>query len=347
MEIQRFIHIFHNEDIMKQHTVPADFPESPKRISAIMSCLKDTDCIFHKVFPIRKSFLIKNYGQTEVRKWEANIQSVRTNTYISEDADILWSTGTLNAVRTAVNAAVSAVHKVLSETGSHAFCIVRPPGHHCFDVPAGFCIVNNVALAVKTALDMGRKRVAILDWDYHFGDGTVKVFLNDTRVMFASLHCRTNSYGEKTYPQTQLKGSLLAKMTHGRMFNIQWKTDDADNAAYAYAFQTVILPALRSFSPDIILCSAGYDIIEGDTLAGMKTTPDLFRCLASALTTLEIPIVCVLEGGYNPDLLAAGVHETIQGLLYGTTNNLEELACKVGPAHKRVVDSVYKTLFVQ
>ena len=335
MSIQRYVHVFHNEDAMKQHVVPPDFPESPERLSAVMKRLRDTDCIFHKVGAVRRSFFVKQYGSESVAEWEANCKNSRSG----EDEDVVWSRGTLDAVRVASNAAISAVHKVFSDPGSHAFCAIRPPGHHCFLIPAGFCIVNNVAVAAKTALELG-KRVAIIDWDYHFGDGTARTFLDDSRVFFASLHCFRNGRDEKTYPHTYLKGMMLSSLTKGRMFNIQWLSDDADNAAYAYAFQTVLLPALRSFAPDIILISAGYDSLEGDALAGMRLTPSIFRELSAALTTLGLPIVCVMEGGYSPDLLAEGVYETVQGLLYGVSNRLEDIGRTVLPHHKAVVDTV-------
>jgi len=303
-----------------------------------MKRLRDTDCIFHKVEPVRRSFFVKQYGVETVAEWEEYCKNSATATPY-EDEDVIWSAGTLEAVRTAMNAAISAVHKVFSDPGSHAFCAIRPPGHHCFLSPAGFCIVNNVAVAAKTALDMG-KRVAIIDWDYHFGDGTARTFLDDSRVLFASLHCFRNGRGEKTYPLTYLKGMMLSSLTKGRMFNIQWQSDDADNAAYAYAFQTVLLPALRSFAPDIILISAGYDSLEGDALAGMRLTPPIFRELTAALTTLQIPIVCLMEGGYSPELLAEGVYETVQGLVYGVVNSLKDIGKTVLPHHKAVVDTV-------
>jgi acetoin utilization deacetylase AcuC-like enzyme len=232
--------------------------------------------------------------------------------------DIYWSAGTWEAAKTAAAAAIQATEDAMaaSTTGKHAFCIVRPPGHHCFDVPAGFCILNNVVLAARKVLAAG-KRVAILDWDYHFGDGTAAALWGEEQAMFVSLHAAQTRSGWPTYPARtarDFKGAGLMKATQGRCFNIQWPVDDADDAACAYAFRRLILPALQHFAPDVVLVSAGYDAIRGDDLAGMEMTPAAFGYMAAALACLGKPVIGVLEGGYNISLLAEGVVETVRGL---------------------------------
>ena len=256
--------------------------------------------------------------------------------------DIYWSAGTWLAAKTAASAAIQATEDVMQH-GGNAFAIVRPPGHHCFDVPAGFCILNNVVFAAKRALAAG-KRVAIVDWDYHYGDGTATALWGEEGVMFVSLHAALTSSGWPTYPMHtygHFKGDGLCKITDGRCFSIQWDVDDADDAAMAYAFRNLILPAIQQFAPDVILVSAGYDAIEGDDLAGMKLTPGVFRYLAAALAT-QGPVVAVLEGGYNIKLLAEGVAETVQGLLHPPENLQEWLAQEPQSQHKNVVDTVLK-----
>jgi len=338
------VHIFYNAQMLK-HEVPAGFPERPERLIAVTSALTTSgvwsSCQTSSITPISDDVLVKRYGAEEVNRWKGMVSQASDAKDILPDdecLDIYWSSGSLEAISTAANAAISAVKTVLSaKQVEHAFCVIRPPGHHCFQMPAGFCAVNNIALAAQDALDMG-KRVAIIDWDYHFGDGTAQTFLENPNVMFCSLHCAKNRRGHITYPKSPLKGDALSRTTHGRMFNIQWEKDDANDAAYAYAFQTAILPALRSFSPDIILVSAGYDALKGDDLAGMELTPPIFRRLAQSLVSLNIPVVCVMEGGYNTELLAQGVLETVRGLLDGG-DDLSSLAETVGSRHKTIVDS--------
>lgn len=259
--------------------------------------------------------------------------------------DIYWSPGSWVAAKTAAGAAVMAAEAVVAGERGHAFCIVRPPGHHCFQVPAGFCILNNVVLAARRLLAAG-KRVAVLDWDYHFGDGTANALWNQEAVLFTSLHAAKTCTGAATYPARSardFKGRGLMKATRGRCFNIQWDHDDADDAALAYAFHTLILPALQQFAPDCILISAGYDAVKGDALAGMNVSPAAFGYLAAALTRLSIPIVGVLEGGYDVELLAHGVAETVQGLRGSPTytDSLDAwLAQEPQPQHRAVVDAV-------
>lgn len=263
--------------------------------------------------------------------------------------DIYWSAGTWEAAKTAAAAAIQAVTDVLGAQTlpSAAFCIVRPPGHHCFDMPAGFCILNNVVLAAKHALAAG-KRVAILDWDYHYGDGTAAALWGDERVMFVSLHAERTRSGFPTYPvrtARNFKGAGLREATRGRCFNVQWAEDDADDAACAYAMGSLIIPALQQFAPDLILISAGYDAIDGDSLAGMKLVPETFGHMAAALTRIECPIVAVLEGGYDVYLLADGVAQTIRGLQKTPVyvRDLDEwLARNPQKHHREVVDEVAK-----
>jgi histone deacetylase 6 len=187
--------------------------------------------------------------------------------------------------------------------------------------------------------------VAIIDWDYHFGDGTAETVKSMSDVMFVSLHCMRDRRGSATYPYSMLKGGQLAKETGGRCFNVAWFMDDADDAAFAFALTRLILPALERFAPDVILISAGYDALRGDDLAGMELTPAVFRAAASALRTLGLPLVAVLEGGYNVDLLAEGVAETVYGMLETPSRTeIEKLAMAVKDHHRAIVEMVAEQL---
>lgn len=344
--VMRPVHIFHNLASMVKHVVPYGFPESPARLIAVTEALESSGiwslCKPQEVGQISEDVFIKQYGKEEVTRWKELVEHAKLADDVVDDdmcGDIFWSSGSLEAIATAANAAVTATKTVLMADGvEHAFCVLRPPGHHCFQTPSGFCTVNNVVLAAQVALDMG-KRVAIIDWDYHFGNGTADTFLENSNVMFCSLHCAKDRHKQTTYPSHPLKGDLLAVKTNGRMFNIQWLKDDADDAAYAYAFDTAILPAIRLFAPDIILVSAGYDSLKGDDLAGMELTAPVFREITKALTCLNIPTVCVMEGGYNTDLLASGVLETVRGLLGGGVDGLAILGALAQEHHKAVVDA--------
>jgi len=339
------VYLFQNSFAMSKHvSPPGGPPERAARLTGIEKALEKTgigakcvDRVVVTVYP-RASF-VAEYGEAVVAAWEAGVSRAGAFPVFDDDCgDIYWSEGSLEAVGIAAQAAVNAVETALAES-AHAFAVVRPPGHHCFDLPAGFCIANNVVLAARAALSMG-KRVAIIDWDYHFGDGTAQAMLAESAVMFVSLHCEMARRRGPTYPTHPLKGDELLSRTCGRCFNIMWDYDDADDAAYAYAFDHVILPALARHKPDVILVSAGYDALKGDMLAGMQLTPPVFHDLAAALKTVGVPVVCVLEGGYSPDLLGSGVCATLRGLLSTEAVDLKAAARGVKASHRETVDTV-------
>jgi acetoin utilization deacetylase AcuC-like enzyme len=349
------VHLYHNASVMTRHVPPSrEFMERPARIRAVEAALKKAGlwaaCKTVKVTEgLPRSAFVAAYGAEAVASWDAGVAAAAAAGHPVVDdecGDIYWSADSLSAVSVAAAASVDAVKAVLRGETDAAFALVRPPGHHCFDMPAGFCTVNNVALAAQAALDAG-KRVAIIDWDYHFGDGTAATFLDNPNVLFTSLHCfEARATGWESYPVAHpLKDDRLASKTKGRSFNIMWGRDDADDAAAAYAFAACILPAIRRFGADLVLVSAGYDALKGDALAGMEMTPAVFRTLAASLKTLGVPVVYVLEGGYDTALLSAGVVETVAGMMEApSTAALDATAKGVKAVHKREVDRVARLI---
>lgn len=289
--------------------------------------------------PLTDAEVAAEYGQSFIRRATYS-EPVKGSRWDPVNGDIYWAAGSWRAAKIAAAAAVVATDDAL-RTGANAFALVRPPGHHCFDDPSGFCLLNNVVLAARQALAKG-KRVAIIDWDYHFGDGTAKAFLDNPEVMFVSFHAAKTHRGFPTYPannRRDIKGDGLRKATGGRSFNVQWSVDDADDAAYAYAFQHLLLPALRRFAPDVILVSAGFDAVRGDALAGMELSASSFGSMAYALTGLGAPVVAVLEGGYDTHLLATSVAYTVCGL-QGDPAFAVWPTSEPKTEHKEVVDDV-------
>ena len=347
--------LYHNTEAMIQHVPPEDVAafECPERLIAVEAALRQggdasvwSQCASVCVTdPLPMETVREEYGRGMQRLLETPYEEP---TLDETSPDIYWSKGSSWAARIAAATAVQAVRDVLADKTQNAFCLVRPPGHHCFDIPEGFCILNNVALAAQEALRAGKK-VAIVDWDYHFGDGTAKTFMDESRVLFVSLHAAMSQRGYPTYPRNNRqnwKGAGLAHKTRGRMFNIQWHQDDADDPAYAYAFRRVILPAIQAFGADLVLISAGFDAVKGDALAGMEVSPEAFGHMAYMLADLGLPCVAVLEGGYDTTLLAKCCVQTAWGLkghpayMYWTTSTPY-------PRHKEVVDQVANIIGLQ
>ncbi len=365
--------IYHNSAVMVGHIPPRGAAvEEPARIVGIEALLKghpvlptvstwratgvlDIPALAGSIWSSCRSVLVEDsltdaavegeYGEKAVRSAHYKTP-VRGSKIDPACGDIYWSVGTWKAAKTAAGASVLAADEVLAGRAGHSFCIVRPPGHHCFSVPAGFCILNNVVMAARRFLAAG-KRVAILDWDYHFGDGTAAALWGEDKCMFVSMHAQRTRSGSPTYPAPtgrNFKGAELRQATQGRCFNVQWSVDDADDAACAYAFKELILPAFQQFAPDVVIVSAGYDATKGDTLAGMEMTPAAFGFMSAALTGLGKPVICVLEGGYDVKLLAEGVAETIRGLQcappYSGAALEAWLAQEPANEHREVVDEV-------
>jgi acetoin utilization deacetylase AcuC-like enzyme len=223
------------------------------------------------------------------------------------DQDTYVTTGSLEAAIMAAGAAVRAVDAVLGGEASNAFALVRPPGHHATPLqPMGFCLFNNIAIAAHHALDAyGLWRVAIVDHDVHHGNGTQDCFYDDGRVLFCSTHA------SPLYPETGEIHECGFESGYGTTFNIPLPHGAGDRA-FLRLYDDLLLPAIRSFSPQLILVSAGYDGHWADPIGPHSLSVAGYAALTRRLVALaqEIcdgQIVLVLEGGYSPQALGACV----------------------------------------
>jgi len=183
---------------------------------------------------------------------------------------------------------------VLDGRTENGFALVRPPGHHSSEDEAmGFCLFNNVAIAARYAQRIrGLKRVAIVDWDVHHGNGTETVFWDDPSVLFISLH------QDDLYPMGRGGLDALNEST----LNIPLPAGTAD-AGYLAAWDELVKPALGDFGPEILLVSAGQDPAAGDPLGRMSVTTEGFRQLTKRAKQTGLPLAVTLEGGYSLDHL--------------------------------------------
>jgi len=209
----------------------------------------------------------------------------------------------------------AAAQAVLRGEVQRSFALVRPPGHHAEPERAmGFCLFNNVAVAVALSLEREEiRRIAVLDWDLHHGNGTQAVFINDPRVLFVSLH------QVDTYPGTgDTKGSPTSP-SEGSPLNIALPRGSG-NAEYERICREQVEPRLRAFEPDLIFVSAGFDAYYLDDLGQMQMTAQGYARLIRWLRQIADAVclgrlVLVLEGGYHPEGLARCVAEVIEALL--------------------------------
>jgi acetoin utilization deacetylase AcuC-like enzyme len=201
----------------------------------------------------------------------------------------------------AAGAVVAAVDQVMSDAKHpRAFCAVRPPGHHATgEVAMGFCLFNSIAVGATHALEHhGLKRVAIVDFDVHHGNGTQAIFDHEPRVLFASSH-QMPLYPDTGHPSERGVGNI---------FNAPLPPD-ADGAAFRQAWASRLLPQIEAFKPQLLMISAGFDAHERDPLAQLRLQADDFAWITRELAAIADRhaagrIVSTLEGGYDLQGLA-------------------------------------------
>jgi acetoin utilization deacetylase AcuC-like enzyme len=229
------------------------------------------------------------------------------------DMDTIASARSWEAALRASGAAADAAERLLAGEGSAAFCALRPPGHHAEPAQAmGFCLVNNVAVAAEHAIEAaGAERVLVVDWDIHHGNGTEAIFRASDRVLYSSIH------QWPLYPGTgpaEYEGE-----GPGEGYTVNLPVDPgADSERFLALVQHVVAPLAREFDPGLIAISAGYDAHRADPLASCSVDEDGYRHMTAALrdvgAELGAPVLVCLEGGYDPDALAASVVATLDTL---------------------------------
>lgn len=299
------------DDIFLKHEMPPGHPESPERLIRILDTLKNSD-FWNKLVHLKPR-----------RADDEDILKVHTKNYFDNvrtftgyyDPDTYISKNSFEAAMYAAGAVIEAVDRSKKGEIERAFCAVRPPGHHAETNRAmGFCIFNNIAAGARYAQKIGYKKIFIIDFDVHHGNGTQHIFEEDDTVFYFSTHQYPH------YPGTGRDSETGKGKGEGFTYNIPMPYGSGDKD-YFSVYNKILPGLVRNFDPDIILVSAGYDIHERDPLSRINVSNEgilsIVKGILSSTVTGNVlpPFIFALEGGYNLRAISESVLITIKEML--------------------------------
>ncbi|EMD37432.1 hypothetical protein CERSUDRAFT_83190 [Gelatoporia subvermispora B] len=299
---------------MTAHACVNGHPEQPARIARIFDKLKDHGCIGQmRRLPIRPALRDEVLLVHSEALWEKVLaihsmseQDIADSESYYSELSLYVHPSTPYCAQLSCGGVIEAALAVARGDVQKSFAIVRPPGHHAEpDEHMGFCFFNNVSIATKVVqLRTPIKKVMILDWDVHHGNGTQKAFYDDPSVLYVSLH---RYDGGNFYPNGPF-GSLIScgeGAGLGYSVNVPWPEKGMGDADYLLAFQKVIMPIAIEFAPELVIISAGFDAADGDDLGECHVTPDGYAHMTHMLSSLANgKLVVALEGGYSLDAIS-------------------------------------------
>lgn len=299
---------------MLDHVPARGHPERPERFQAVMRQLERTGlkraCPAGTVRPATEVELLRVHTPGHL----ARVASFGAGGGGLIEQDTWMSSGSEHAARMAAGAVAEAVAGVVAGNGQRALCLVRPPGHHArADGPMGFCLFGNVAVGAADAVErLDLDRVLIVDWDVHHGNGTQEMFYDDPRVGFLSVH------RYPFYPGTGAADETGRGPGLGTTRNVPLPAS-VRRADYRSAFRDALEEMADVIRPELVLISAGFDAHAEDPVGGLGLEVEDFEDLTRAVIDVAEAhaggrIVSVLEGGYNPSILAGCVEAHLRAL---------------------------------
>jgi acetoin utilization deacetylase AcuC-like enzyme len=328
------------DDRYLEHDPGEGHPESPNRLRVIYDLIdREFGSLPHvplrlatvnELSLVHDPFYIQTVANTEGKRFSRL------------DPDTGLSALSYETARLAVGGLLEAVDIILKTPQSKphnpksVFAFVRPPGHHAEpDRGMGFCIFNNIAIAAAYAQEQyGLKKVLIVDWDLHHGNGTQHAFYDDPSVLFFSSH----QY--PYYPGTGNFDEVGSGRGEGFTVNAPFPTGFGD-AEYLAVYDRILKPVALEYKPEIVLVSAGFDPYVKDPLGGMAVTGAGFGALAAIVRAIADQtcggkVLITLEGGYNPE----GLREGVKAVLQAFTHAPQTIHAPAAPAAERVIQAV-------
>ncbi|HAE03987.1 MAG TPA: acetoin utilization protein [Rhodospirillaceae bacterium] len=294
------------------HDMGEGHPEQPARLAAVLSALEGPDFqdLERREAPeTTRDRILLMHPPAYV---DGLMAAFPTEGRVQIDADTAVSAGSREAAFRAVGGVVAAVDAVMKGEAKHAFCAVRPPGHHAEpDQTMGFCLFNNIAIGAAHARDVYHlQRVAVIDFDVHHGNGTQAMFENEPMFFYGSTHQMPLYPGTGRPSETGIADNIV---------NVALPPMGG-SAEFRKAFQDVVLPKLDAFGPELLMISAGFDAHRDDPLAQENLDEDDFVWVTQELLKIadkhcEGRVVSALEGGYNLDALGRSAAAHVRVLM--------------------------------
>ena len=298
-------------DTYQNHNTGEGHPEKIDRVTAVIENFKKLDnrnLVWKKPSSFEQSILIKTHTKDYIK--QVNLSFPQSGLKFL-DGDTVVSPGSKDATKDAVGSIISAIDGVEKKEFKNAFCCVRPPGHHAEKEKAmGFCIFNNVAVGANYLIEKYKyKKIAIIDFDVHHGNGTQDIFYNDKNVLYISTH---------QYPYYPGSGSEKESGKYNNVLNIPLEAGTTGNE-YLNAYEKVF-DKLKEFKPEFLLFSAGFDAHIDDPLAQLRLSSEDFYKITKRTLEVSKPfcngnIVSILEGGYDLRALQESTQRHVDALI--------------------------------
>ncbi|KAF5354646.1 hypothetical protein D9756_005351 [Leucocoprinus leucothites] len=300
-------------------------PEQPSRIVWIWKTLVEKEYTKKMLWlPIRtvsreEALLVHtedHWDKVQAIQHMLDQQIVDSEAYY-EQLSLYVMAGTTRAALLSCGGVIEAALAVARGRLKKSFAIVRPPGHHAEpDEHMGFCFFNNIAVAARVVQQLTPiKKILILDWDVHHGNGTQRAFNDDPSVLYISIH----RYEQGNFYPTGPFGSMQScgeEAGLGYSVNVPWPCAGMGDADYIHAFQKIVLPIAMEFAPDLVMISAGFDAAAGDELGECLVSPAGYAHMTHMLAGLANGrMVVALEGGYNLDSISVSALAVTRVLL--------------------------------